>query len=424
MKTDKSNENVVKFKQKRKFIKNIRPDAFRRPSSYSMSEADAIKSKDPKPDCTLVGYRKKDLTENSTMDATSVNSVVLGTFTPLPVLDDDGKPLCSSASLPSLFVRSSWSRTSINSLPELRDRHSSPSDSRKAIKSELFTSELRNIEAGLRSKRSKHRSAGLPVKSWSIDNSCSSPQIHEVSVTDLHLDDAAIVEKLGLNENCELSDGKKSLDLFRDAGKDSNVDENWYVNSNLEADEDLSDDETHVANGYDPELEKRTMANSGNVRTLDSDPSTSAAVSRGAVQDLSAEGAGGSTPSLSKDSGIIIQGSEESDSGGDEKITIVEFLKQEYGKISNKTNLGVLQSQGTQDVKEMSHHRAASDTNLFTGVESSSSSGSVHTLVCDTHSNHSVKGGVMSSHSFPELAKYTDNDRPLLVTQVAHSTLR
>ncbi|KAK3090321.1 hypothetical protein FSP39_010936 [Pinctada imbricata] len=422
---DKSNESSTKFKQKRKFIKNIRPDAFRRPSSYSMSEADAIKSKDPKPDCTLIGYRKKDMTSESEKDCTSASSVVLGTFSPLPVLGDDGKPLCTSASLPSLFVRSSWSRTSINSLPEFVDSQNSPAGRRKDIKSEIFTSDLKSIETGLRSQsRAKRRSGRLAEKSLSEDHTAST--VREVSISELSLDDAAIVEKLGLSENNERSVDEKSFNLLENVENDANEDESWYVTSNMEANEDLSDDETHVANGYDPVIEKQTQRMIQNSSCNDSSKIASKSSYKGAGlskdrQALLVEGKDGSTPSLSKDSGIIIQGSEESDSGGDEKVTIIEFLRQEYGK-----NPNMIKKAGNSQEKSdgsLSHQRAASDTNLFTGVESSSSSGSVQTMVSEPQSHSLKKSGVPSSFSFPELSKYSDSDRPLLVTQIPHSTL-
>lgn len=52
----------LRNKGKRKFIKNIKPEAFKRPSSYSCVNADATP---PLNDVVLVGYRKKNLEETS-----------------------------------------------------------------------------------------------------------------------------------------------------------------------------------------------------------------------------------------------------------------------------------------------------------------------------------------------------------------------
>lgn len=132
-----------KQKQKKKLIKSIRPDAFKRPSSYSMSEVDALTQKDAHKDCALIGYRKKETGSDSPGSVVD-HSVELGTL-----CDEAHKMdhLSSSSSMPSLFVRNSWSRTSITSLPDFVE---SPYSRRRQVQSALLAKELQQIQDDLR----------------------------------------------------------------------------------------------------------------------------------------------------------------------------------------------------------------------------------------------------------------------------------
>lgn len=106
----------LRNKGKRKFIKNIKPEAFKRPSSYSCVNADATP---PLNDVVLVGYRKKNLEE------TSESPLQLGTLSPVQASSPSdffsGSHLPNSVSMTSLLTRSCWSRSSVNSLPEFID---------------------------------------------------------------------------------------------------------------------------------------------------------------------------------------------------------------------------------------------------------------------------------------------------------------
>ena len=78
--------HVRKRSSKKKFIKNMRPDGFRRPSSYYCSDAEAAGvSSSSKSPATLIGYRKVPIPDNI-----PGGGVRLGTFS--PTSDGSGSP--------------------------------------------------------------------------------------------------------------------------------------------------------------------------------------------------------------------------------------------------------------------------------------------------------------------------------------------
>ncbi|XP_060077402.1 protein FAM135A-like [Ylistrum balloti] len=481
----------LKFKHKKKFIKNIRPDAFRRPSTYSCSEAEA-KGKVVGKDCQLVGYRKKvpdyETSSSSSYDPKSV----IGTFSPnSSSMDSCGDPgnmlLTNSLSMPSLMSKSSWSRASINSLPDYMDREKTPYGRRRQIKSELFPKGVVRSDPDMRGRIQFEQvhgetsvSSTLPKqKAWTGEGSgadltsqpVSSQEDDSMSITPPRIIDkpppaprtcdkpllplgdsdkshpstgesdsglsSAVSSTVSITGHIEATSSatkgksgrknKSMLDstaftsLANDITKALNENESWYVTSNDTNNDDQSDDETCVANGYDEFLENvcssESKNNSSNI------PQDKDSFDKGMEE--------GSTPSLSKDSGIITQESEESDLGED-KMTVIEFLRTEYGGTLMGKGLGPgapirLSQRMSLSTTTQHQQRAASDTNIHQSAGTpTSSSGSVDTVVCEapeSSSNEVMSRPVVSSFSFPELSKYADNDRPKLVTQVGFSTL-
>lgn len=110
----------LKQKPKRNFIKNIRPDTFKRPSSFNLKEAEAAASKQrAHEDVMLVGYRKTVASPNL-HSRVIVNSLELGTFSPnsgASISPQVPGSMSNSVSLP-LLERSGWGRSSDGTLPE------------------------------------------------------------------------------------------------------------------------------------------------------------------------------------------------------------------------------------------------------------------------------------------------------------------
>lgn len=104
----------LRRKSKKNFIKTIKPDAFKRPSSsYNCNDAIPVPMKK---DVKLVGYRK--ISNRDTIH------VELGTLSPAQVsqrAEVTPQGLSGSVSMPTLLVRSCWSRTSVSSMPDLLD---------------------------------------------------------------------------------------------------------------------------------------------------------------------------------------------------------------------------------------------------------------------------------------------------------------
>ncbi|XP_048763051.2 protein FAM135A-like isoform X3 [Ostrea edulis] len=407
-----------KQKQKKKLIKSIRPDAFKRPSSYSMSEVDAVSEKDAQKDCALIGYRKKDTASDSPGSVVD-HSVELGTL-----CDDASKHdhLSTSFSMPSLFVRNSWSRTSITSLPDFVE---SPYSRRRNVRSAMIAKELQQIQDDLKahgkeslSKNDLTSSSSGELKPEGKGSGVKS-DVTTSSGTETLPSEDQIIEKLGLNDvHCHVSE---NLPL------QAHEDEQWYINKKTKNNENISDDERHVANGYDAEVDTEKEGEESGISMREISSSGQKAVN----------GTKRSTQSLSEDGSLVTQGSEQEveDPGYDNKLTVIEFLKQEYEKNPKMSLIGahgsplrkpvgkVMSLEGKVSEKSLSQHRAASDTNIISSIDKASSSSGSHQSHDSDSGNSTLKTRVSSSFSFPELFKYSDLDRPKLVTQIGHSTL-
>ncbi|XP_062568170.1 protein FAM135B-like isoform X5 [Saccostrea cucullata] len=280
-----------KQKQKKKLIKSIRPDAFRRPSSYSMSEVDAVTEKDTQKDCALIGYRKKETGSDSPGSVVD-HSVELGTL-----CDEANKHdhLSSSFSMPSLFVRNSWSRTSITSLPDFVE---SPYSRRRNVKSALIAKELQQIQDELKahgkesvSKNDLTSSSSGELKPEGRDSGIKSDLTLSSGLGTGVPSEEQIMEKLGLNDvQCSVND---SLPV------EEHEDKQWYINKGAKND-DHNDDERHVDNGYDAAVDaQKDVVESGTSQKV---------VLRSGQRVVN--GTNSPTQSLSKDSGILTQGSD------------------------------------------------------------------------------------------------------------------
>ncbi|XP_052686477.1 protein FAM135B-like isoform X6 [Crassostrea angulata] len=286
-----------KQKQRKKLIKSIRPDAFKRPSSYSMSEVDALTQKDAHKDCALIGYRKKETGSDSPGSVVD-HSVELGTL-----CDEAHKMdhLSSSSSMPSLFVRNSWSRTSITSLPDFVE---SPYSRRRQVKSALLAKELQQIQDDLRphGKDSKNdltsESLGGDGKSDDRDSGIKSDSnLNSGEETSSLLSEEQVMEKLGLNDvKCTVND---HLPV------EAHEDEEWYVNKKEKNNDNVSDDDRHVPNGHDAVVDTHKDGEEPDSPQKEVSPPGNKAVN----------GSNRYTQSLSRDSGIVVQGSNHEEPG-------------------------------------------------------------------------------------------------------------
>ncbi|CAC5361760.1 Protein FAM135A,Protein FAM135B [Mytilus coruscus] len=436
LKAARSNSNASissnTSKQKKKFIKNIRPDTFKRPSSYSCSEAEAIAAKDPVKDCMLVGYRKLDQTTTVTATDTrssSRQSIVLGTFSPAPnrgeaVYDNEHPPLSNAASLPSLFIRSSWSRTSITSLPEYAGSSESPHTHRRSVKSALIKNKHIHSDSEVCVRKKVFADESALSKEDSLGESesvgCTSELTQgddKVSERDINCDINSATGEIG-NENVSLSkiDEQSSCSkLANDITQALKKKEDWYVKSDVDENDDQSDDGTCVANGYHDILENYDKEDQ--TETKKPVNSTVHKLSKGS------DHTNGSTPSLSKDSGIITQDSDESEHEHEEKMTVAEFLRDEYLRLRNSSESKQVSTDNTnmtkpdsssEEAASIAHHRASSDSNIIKSLESSTTS---------IQNSSSESKGFHPSKSYPELLSHIQNDSPKLVSQIGHATL-
>ncbi|XP_053393884.1 protein FAM135B-like isoform X2 [Mercenaria mercenaria] len=276
----------MRHKQKRNFIKNIRPDTFKRPSSFNLKEAEeaASRTRGPK-DVTLVGYRKTVASPN-VHSRMIQNECELGTFSPVPSSSSTPQVPSSmsySVSLPVLD-RSEWSRNSDGTLPEYMQvaRRSLRAKKRQRNKkSSLITVDFvggsdpdvrvnDNSEESEVPRRLK-RALTDPVRHSSSVRSKAGDTDEVICTT------SEITDGIGAKSN--RTDSDKDLVESHIAGKEKekhdepdsvkkqlNFQEDMYKNLSYcltQAlgedglhDSDKSDDETCVQNGYDEFLEE------------------------------------------------------------------------------------------------------------------------------------------------------------------------
>lgn len=276
-------------KSKRNFIKNIKPDTFKRPSSYSCTDAEIASAKNNK-GVELVGYRKMVSTPDAhSRDKRNSRFVELGTLSPLQsstnLKSDTQVPdsvLASSVSMPALFNRSGWGRNSDGTLPEYREvaRRSLRAKKRHA-KSSVISVDFGGSDPALRAEKRDHsgsrrrlkraftdpvrHSDNLELASNSNENSQEST-LKKDSVTNIEVQS----EPLRDTEKDNRTDGTRRAETEQDAStgakKELDFREELYQNLSkclTEAlgddgqlnDSDKSDDDRCIQNGYDEFLE-------------------------------------------------------------------------------------------------------------------------------------------------------------------------
>lgn len=279
----------MRHKPKRNFIKNIRPDTFKRPSSFNLKDAEeaASSSRTPK-DVVLVGYRKTVASPN-VHSRVIENELELGTFSPMSSgISQVPSSISNSVSLPVLD-RSEWSRNSDGTMPEYMQvaRRSLRAKKRQRNKkSKLITVDFvggsdpdvsidensEDIEVPQRLKRALTD----PIRhSNSVRNRTLNPENEKSPDNDL-VDKTCVndlLDKTGVNgdkishepqieEKEEVKqDGKgtakKQLDFQDDMYKNLSYCLTQALGDDGLHDSDKSDDETCIQNGYDEFVEEK-----------------------------------------------------------------------------------------------------------------------------------------------------------------------
>ena len=277
-------------KSKRNFIKNIKPDTFKRPSSYSCTDAEIASAKNSK-GVELVGYRKMVATPDShSRDKRNSRFVELGTLSPLQsstnLKSDTQVPdsvLASSVSMPVLFNRSGWGRNSDGTLPEYREvARRSLRAKKRHTKSSVISVDFGGSDPALRVEKRDHsgsrrrlkraftdpvrHSDNLESTSNSNENSQESTLKKDSNVTSIELQS----EPLKDSKKDNRTDGTRRPETGKDAstGAKKELDFRQELYQNLSKcltealgddgqlnDSDKSDDDRCIQNGYDEFLE-------------------------------------------------------------------------------------------------------------------------------------------------------------------------
>ncbi|KAL5015813.1 hypothetical protein ScPMuIL_005402 [Solemya velum] len=459
---------------KKKFIKNIRPDAFKRPS-YSCTEAEALgMNVSNKPtDAVLVGYRKT----APPSDFYQKGTVELGTLSPMTSAENlhSHPALMNSTSMPSLLAKSCWSRASINSLPEYGNpTKDSPILPRRAVKSAIYSMpEFYGSDPGIDVTPTATRRKYLNVRSN------TSPLPKEIDLTPTvdsgfeSRNSSLDVEKVNKNRGKSTSSD--------DSQEQGNISTTVRKPNVLETNDDESDDERFVANGYDPFVEdslnetltsegsgdpkidseetnrdlsntknsgnssdklevkvdssckekqicNEKLVNMKNEGSYDHNSSQSSLSRDSGILSQGFDSIANSTVSLSRDSGILTQDSDDSgatkhsSSDPEDRVTVIELLKEEYAK--SEISKGIVDTSKIKVTVDLSlnpnasYQKASSDSNLFRQTPSELSA----VKKTNEESQAASSRLMSSSSSFPELSKLSDHERPpQLVMEVGHS---
>ncbi len=229
-------------KHKLKFIKNIKPEAFKRPSSFMMSDGSVPKNAGGSVavdalDCSLVGYRKLD-------DIPSAPTVELGTLSPggsHSILLPDAatkNALYNAVSMPTLLAKGHFNMTSSGSMPDLTTES-------LLDKSSVDLSHM--VQAGL--------SGGGSDSALSKENTSANARATETSLDQTTTTDAKVVpeqnDPVGPNSSISPSDSDSSSHM-------QNV-QNGYITSESEGkasppSEDVADCPTATGSSVDYNL--------------------------------------------------------------------------------------------------------------------------------------------------------------------------
>ncbi|KAK3600457.1 hypothetical protein CHS0354_037864 [Potamilus streckersoni] len=492
LKPKAQNSPSSQMKPKKNFIKNIKPDSFKRPS-YSCVEAESHKSHPN--DVVLVGYRQK-MSRIEVNPTTNLRLIELGTLSPCLSSTDNEVP-------------SVGRRRSTESLPEyVKVARRSLRDKKRSAKSSIIMADFGGSDPDFRAVRVlEHKPHGkfqrsntdpissLPVSTCDKEGVKSLPTRMSTLSGSNDFNNAKDKTSTGLSNSSpkkmESSSIKKHLD-FED-GVYTNLNKCLSdVLGDDDDDDDHSDDESNVQNGYDAFFEDSFGKNSSDVlspsdeqspnsdlvltvdvgktkRTKgltvadivakhDIDIKFSASKSNGSDSvpfSMTKESAGnnsgllfsqvdtelnkhlrrdksgsspnlqaptpvtGSLASLSKDSGIITHGSDDQFESDQEEVTVIQLLKEEYQKSSQRMDDtdSMLHNSGiTKLVVSHSYYKASSDSNILKSVD-------YQNVQSDQRVSRSSEV-IASSSSFPDLTKCTVSSPSKLVSdQVCHSTV-
>ena len=467
-----------KSRPKKNFIKNIKPEAFKRPSSYSCSEVEKLevqkavgkfKSKDEK-GVTLIGYSKvpKPYWDPS-------RAVLLGTFSQghgdprEPRRPGDRErpqstaafPLRPASSMSSVLARTCWSRGSSASLPEISDFSQGGAAAEGPPTGDHVTPEVAD---GSEEDASSSLSGSLGQKRavFRAHRSYTTPLVE--GPTGGELVSAANANASGsCFQNCPITESQREGDLPSDSltrapkGEDG-VEEDMLsisgvdCNVNQVSREDGSgvelDEDTHVENGYDEASEGGVQSTSG--ASIDSGVKLSASLPSTACDNLSLSSQSAHT--MSRESGILSDAPVASrDSSQDEfaqetlsaattptdteqlkapiserRVTVIELLREEYERSQlEKSASGPPSAEGSP-----AHcQRASSDTDIMRNLERSGQQAPESSLFLRPRMTQGVRrerSRLSASSSYPELSRWVEQSQraPKLVSVVGHSTVK
>ncbi|KAL4235935.1 hypothetical protein ACF0H5_004324 [Mactra antiquata] len=263
----------MRHKPKRNFIKNIRPDTFKRPSSFNLKEAEANASKQrTHKDVMLVGYRKTVASPN-VHSRVIVNSLELGTFS--PNTGSSNSPhvpgsMSNSVSFP-LLERSGWGRNSDGTLPEymqvarrsLRAKKKQRNGKTSIITVDFVGGSDPELSVGDLTKEDPNpphklqRALTDPVR----HSARARNVVNQVEMTPSEIRNSVKSDELDTvgNESIKVegdTDGvKKHLDFQQELCQNLSQCLTQALGDQGLNDSDQSDDETCVQNGYDAFLE-------------------------------------------------------------------------------------------------------------------------------------------------------------------------
>lgn len=268
----------LKLRQKRNFIKNIRPDSFKRPSSFNLKDAEASSHAKVPKDVILVGYRKTVASPNahSRMVETALE---LGTFSPIHTSSPSPQvPMGSSVSLPVLD-RSDWIRNSDGTLPEYMQvaRRSLRAKKRQRNKQSIITVDF---IGGSDPDISLDEESDVKEAPRRLKRALTDPVRHSVNLRG-HIDQTKVSDEVSSIEakTDKIISGKEVLESQKSKVYDTEKESCDNVKKHLDFqtdmyrslsqcltqalgddgglhDSDKSDDETCIQNGYDEYLEE------------------------------------------------------------------------------------------------------------------------------------------------------------------------
>ena len=431
----------MQLRSRKAFIKNIKPEAFRRPSSYSCSEVEGSAKKDAKgtvatphkdaKGVVLVGYRKR-----PDPDEIPAAGVELGTLSPAQGTSHSDLSCAqysvNSVSMPSLFVKSCWNRGSVNSLPDLNDLAGTRSDTSilQTHDSVVENDADDTLAHTARTRFKAHRSHTEPIPDFVSGHKVSS-RSPDSDMAESSLECKADSESTDpVHSTCKtLAFEKEDYDALANCISDSlgETEVNYVINP--EVDDDVSDDETHIANGYDEFLESHCGSQArvnASTTSMDGSNVPSQQVSQQDVQISISDGGLGPPGNGEGKRDSISENTEN-------KLTVLELLKEEYAK-SHPGDKIKLSEENLHKIEVSNRgpfacQRASSDTDLIKNIEEE------QRRECNKNCSMALRNAdglqksrarlLSSSSSYPELSqRYADSTAPKLVSVIGHNTVK